>query len=43
MPITQDGASPLYTASQNGHHPVVELLLMAKGADVNQASQVRGV
>ena len=40
--MTQDGATPLYIASQNGHHRTAELLL-AKGADVNQASQVRGM
>ena len=30
----QDGASPLYIASQNGHTQIVELLLR-KGADPN--------
>ena len=32
----QDGASPLYVASQEGHSNVVDILLEA-GADVHQA------
>ena len=36
---TQDGMSPLYMASQNGHLEVVQLLLDHEG-DVNQAMQV---
>ena len=34
---TQDGFSPVYVASQNGHTEVVELLLQA-GADIHLAS-----
>ena len=33
----QDGASPLYAASQEGHSDVVDILLEA-GADVHQAT-----
>ena len=33
----QDGLSPLYAASQNGHTDVVDILLR-KGADVNQTT-----
>ena len=33
----QDGASPLYMASQEGHSDVVDILLEA-GADVHQAT-----
>ena len=43
MPYTcftvQDGFSPLYVASQEGHTDVVDLLLKA-GADVHQMSKV---
>ena len=35
----QDGASPLYAASQEGHTDVVDILVKA-GADVNQATTV---
>ena len=35
----QNGASPLYTASQEGHTDVVDILVKA-GADVNQAETV---
>ena len=39
-PITiQDGLSPLYVASQEGHTDVVDILVKA-GADVNQAITV---
>ena len=39
-PITiQNGASPLYVASQEGHTDVVDILVKA-GADVNQANTV---
>ena len=39
-PITiQDGLSPLYVASQEGHTDVVDILVKA-GADVNQANTV---
>ena len=33
----QDGYSPLYAASENGHTEIVDLLVRA-GADVNQAT-----
>ena len=33
----QDGCSPLYVASQEGHSDVVDILLVA-GADVHQAT-----
>ena len=35
----QDGASPLYVASHEGHTDVVDILVKA-GADVNQANTV---
>ena len=35
----QDGASPLYAASQEGHTDVVDILVKA-GANVNQANTV---
>ena len=38
----QDGFTPLYVASQNGHSQVAELLL-GKGADVNPPHQVQYV
>ena len=34
---TQDGASPVYVASENGHTEVVDLLVQA-GADINLAT-----
>jgi ankyrin repeat protein len=41
MPCTlQNGASPLYIASQNGHTDVAQLLL-DRGAGVNIADKVR--
>ena len=35
----QDGISPLYVASQEGHTDVVDLLVRA-GADIHQATKV---
>ena len=40
MLLSQDGATPLLIASQNGHSQVAELLL-SKGADVNLPKQVQ--
>ena len=37
----QENVTPLYVASQNGHHDVVQMLLGA-GADVNIATSVSG-
>ena len=37
--LLQTGASPLYTASQEGHSDVVDVLLK-NGADINQANNV---
>jgi len=34
---TNNGASPLYFAAQNGHADGVERLLAAPGVDINQA------
>ena len=39
LPAAQPGDTPLYTASQEGHDKVVELLL-AEGAILNQAKKV---
>ncbi len=39
MLSSQDGATPLHSASYNGHCQVAELLL-SKGADVNLPVQV---
>ena len=39
---SQDGATPLYIASQNGHSQVAELLL-SKGANVNLPMKVQYV
>ena len=36
---TNDGATPLFIASQKGHAEVVSLLLGKEGVDVNQASE----
>ena len=35
---TNDGATPLFIASQKGHAEVVSLLLGKEGVDVNQAT-----
>ena len=37
--LLQTGASPLYTACQEGHSDVVDVLLK-NGADINQANNV---
>ena len=39
IPLTQDGTTPLYIASQNGHSDVVNILLR-NGADINLAKKV---
>ena len=39
IPLTQDGATPLYMASQKGHSDVVNILI-SNGADVNIAKEV---
>jgi ankyrin repeat protein len=38
----QNGATPLCVASENGHRPVVDLLL-AKGANINHIMKVCGM
>ena len=38
--VLQDGWSPLYTASDTGHHDIVKTLIEA-GANVNQADKVQ--
>ena len=40
FPLTQDGSTPLYIASQNGCTDVVNILIR-NGADVNMAANVR--
>ena len=40
LPLTQDGATPLFMASQNGRSDVVNILIR-NGADVNMAANVR--
>ena len=37
---TNDGATPLCIASQNGHCEVVSMLLAKEGVDVNQAMRM---
>ena len=39
IPLTQDGITPLYVASQNGHSDVVNILIR-NGADINLAHNV---
>ena len=39
MLLSQDGATPLFIASHNGHSQVAELLL-SKGANVNLSNKV---
>ena len=39
IPLTQDGETPLYVASQNGHSDVVYILIR-NGADINMACNV---
>ena len=39
FPLTQDGATPLYVASNNGHSDVVNILIR-NGADVNLSWEV---
>ena len=38
--LTQNGATPLYVASQNGHSDVVNILIR-NGADINLVRHVR--
>ena len=40
FPLTQNGATPLYITSQNGHSNVVNILIK-NGAKVNVATNVR--
>ena len=39
IPLTQDGATPLFIASQNGHRDIVNTLIR-NGADINQPLNV---
>ena len=39
FPLTQDGATPLFMASKNGHSDVVNTLIR-NGADVNLSGKV---
>ena len=39
IPATQDGETPLYIASQNGHSDVVNMLIK-NGADINLTFKV---
>ena len=40
FPLTQDGVTPLFNASQKGHSDVVNILIR-NGADVNMVHHVR--
>ena len=40
FPLTQDGATPLFIASERGHSDVVNILIR-NGADVNKSMEVR--
>ena len=40
IPLTQDGATPLFIASQNGHSDVVNIILIRNRADINLALNV---
>ena len=42
IPLTQDGATPLFIASQHGHSDVVNTLIRT-GAGVNMAKKVRKI
>ena len=39
IPLTQDGATPLYIASEKGHRDIVNILIR-NGADINLARNV---
>ena len=42
FPLTQNGSTPLYIASENGHSDVVNILI-GNGADVNLVEEVRKI